>query len=169
MEYLRRLALAIALMAMVSLAAPAFASSVTVSANMPQILSVQFPITQNFGDLIPYTPTTVNNQLSITANCNWNLAAYPLDYGAGTPHGHLAQTHQSSPHDYIRNPVAISVPNYGIYSYPLSSYYYYSPLPITSGGSGTQTIDYQLSTQSDGSENPYYPYSIAIEFALTAS
>jgi hypothetical protein len=169
MEYLRRLALAIALITMVSLAGPAFASSVTVSANMPQILSVQFPITQDFGDLIPGTPSTVNNQISITTNCNWNLAAYPLDYGAGTPHGYLAQTHPSSPHDYIRNPAAISIPNYGIYSYPLSSYYYYNPLTIASGGSGTQTIDYQLSTQSDGSENPYYPYSISIEFVLTAN
>jgi hypothetical protein len=54
MEYLRRLALAIALMAMVSLAVPAFASSLTLSATMPQILSVQFPVSNNFGELIPY-------------------------------------------------------------------------------------------------------------------
>jgi hypothetical protein len=168
MEYLRRLALAIALMAMVSLAVPAFASSLTLSATMPQILSVQFPVSNNFGELIPYGTSTVDNQIRINANCNWALAVYAQDDGYGH-HGYLTQQHPSSMHDWIKNPVSIYIPTYMIGPTTLEYNYYYNPIPITSGSGGMPIdISYQLSTSSTGTEDSRYPYTITLDFVLTA-
>ena len=80
-----KLYLTIALVAMVSLVASASASSLTLSATMPQILSVQFPVSNNFGNLIPGNTVTADNQVHIDGNCNWALSVYAQDDGYGTP------------------------------------------------------------------------------------
>jgi hypothetical protein len=166
MNKLMKLFLAIALVAMVSLVGSSFASSLTLSATMPQVLSVQFPVSNNFGELIPFGSTTLDNQIRISANCNWALSVYAQDDGYGH-HGYLTQQHPSSMHDWVRSPVSISIPMYMIGPTSLEYNYYYNPISIASG-SGPRDINYQLSTTSSGIEDPRYPYTITLEFALTA-
>ena len=151
---------------MVSLIGSAFASSLTLSATMPQILSVQFPVSNNFGELLPYSSATLDNQVRINSNCNWALSVYAQDDGWGH-HGYLTQQHPSSLHDWIRNPVSIYIPGYGIGPMSLENNYYYNPIPITSG-TGPLDINYQLSTTSSGIEDSRYPYTITLDFVLTA-
>jgi hypothetical protein len=161
-----KLYLTIALVAMVSLVASASASSLTLSATMPQILSVQFPVSNNFGDLIPGNTVTADNQVHINGNCNWALSVYAQDDGYGH-HGYLTQQHPSSMHDYIRNPVSFYTPVNWMSPTSLESYYYNNPILITSGF-GPMDIGYQLSTMSSGSEDSRYPYTITLDFVLTA-
>jgi hypothetical protein len=151
---------------MVSLVASASASSLTLSATMPQILSVQFPVSNNFGDLIPGNTVTADNQVHIEGNCNWALSVYAQDDGYGH-HGYLTQQHPSSGHDYIRYPVSFYIPMYGIGPMSLEYYYHNNPISITSGF-GPMDIYYQLSTMSSGSEDSRYPYTITLDFVLTA-
>jgi len=70
-------------------------------------------------------------------------------------------------HDWIRNPVSIYIPGYGIGPTSLEYNYYYNPIPITSGF-GPSDINYQLSTTSSGIEDSRYPYTITLDFVLTA-
>jgi hypothetical protein len=160
------LALSIAVITMVSLVGSAFASSVTLTATMPQVLSIQFPTSQNFGDLIPYTTATVDNQIHINSNCYWSLSVYAQDDGYGH-HGYLTQQNQYSVHDWIRNPVNIYFSQFGMGPTSLENYWPSMPLMVTSQN-GNYDINYQLSTTSYGVEDSRYPYMITLEFVLTA-